>query len=730
VAALNGLLLFLLASAPPSATAESLTTSVDAFIGAAEANLQVGETQRAESDYRAALGEAWLLLGTLEAADGSLDRARDAFEKALVSVADARRASQYLAMALLQQGDSAGAVRIMTQLATRNARDTGIRRLLAQALALAGRDAEAVQELEEARALVPDDLEVLFALATSYLKTGKTDAAELLFEELARQRPVAQTYVLIGLAWRDAGDYGRARAALRKALELDPKARRAHLYLGMITAIQDLSKVEAAIPEFELEVKLAPEDPAANLYLGLALIMSRRYAEALPHLEVATRWTPPLAAAYHFLGRCLLELDRPGEAADALRRSLELAERQQADTETLRNIHYQLALALRKLGAAEQADREFAAAETLSGRVTEEARADLDRYLKDAPSVAHPGGRQVLDTSAVSVLGDDERKALRERLTTALARSYFNLGVLQAQAERFPRAAQYFEQAATIDPAFPRVQYSLGVALFNAKSFDRAAAPLARALEQTPTDMNLRRMLAMTWLNTDAYDKAADLLENDPGRRGQPSLQYAYGLALARSQRSAQAAKVFQQLLDEHGDTAELHVLLGQAHAQQGDFDSAIASFGRALALDPKVPDANAALGVIYFRQGKLEEAEKALRAELVAHPGEPLAQHTLAAVLEVQGQPEEALSLLRDVLKARPDFADARYLFGKILLAQGSAQEAAEQLEIAARIAPEDANIHYQLGRAYQRLGREDASREQFEIFQRLKDKSRKPVS
>ena len=404
--------------------------------------------------------------------------------------------------------------------------------------------------------------------------------------------------MLIGRTWQDAGDVERARAALRKAVAMDPKVRRAHLYLGLISAKETLSSLDAAIQEFDQEARLAPEDPAANLYLGLALLMTRRYAEALPHLEVAATWMPPQASAYHFLGRCLFELDRPADAVVALRRSLEIAERSKSDTQTLRNVHNQLALALRALGQTDEAARHFAAAENLSGRVAEKDRDDLDRYLKDAPAEPAAAGRQVLDTSAVSVLGDDERRALRGHLGTVLARCYFNLGVLQAQAERFPRAAQYFEQAAAIDPAFPRVQYSLGVALFNAKSFDRSAEPLARALDETPDDMNLRRMLAMAWLNTEAYDKAADLLERDPGRRGEPSLQYAYGLALARSQRGAQAATVFQQLLEQHGDTAELHVLLGQAHAQQGDFAAAIASFEKALKLDPKVPDANAALGV------------------------------------------------------------------------------------------------------------------------------------
>ena len=64
-----------------------------------------------------------------------------------------------------------------------------------------------------------------------------------------------------------------------------------------------------------------------------------------------------------------------------------------------------------------------------------------------------------------------------------------------------------------------------------------------------------------------------------------------------------------------HGESAELSVFLGQAHAQQGDFAAAIESLDRALKLKPDVAEASATLGVIYLRQGKLPEAETALRA-------------------------------------------------------------------------------------------------------------------
>ena len=54
--------------------------------------------------------------------------------------------------------------------------------------------------------------------------------------------------------------------------------------------------------------------------------------------------------------------------------------------------------------------------------------------------------------------------------------------------------------------------------------------------------------------------------------------------------------------------------MLGQAHAEQGDYDGAIASLQRALTLKPDVAEANAALGIIYLKQGRLPEAIRALK--------------------------------------------------------------------------------------------------------------------
>ncbi len=734
--ALLPVLFFSAVAADTGGTAQDSTAAgaVERLMASAEAALRAGEEQLAESRYRDGLLEGWLLLGALAVADGDLDRARDAFERAGTVAVERRRALLSLGLVELQRGEAALAVDLLRTAVALAPRDGAARQYLAQALVAAGHAEDAVLELEEAAARAPDDPEIAFALATAHLRLGKPEAAERVFAAVADRLPGAETWVLIGRTYRDFGDRGRAKAALERALALDPRARRVHFYLGTLVLQEEgPGGLGGAIAAFEEELRLAPDDPIAQLYLGLALVEARRNEEALAPLAAAARSEVCRRDALHFLGSAYLALDRPAQAAEALRGALAVepgaASGADVDARQMASIHYQLATALRRLGDEAAAAPHFEAARRHSSAGVETTRDRLARYLAAEPGQeAESGGPGGFVAPLVSPLAGVEparREEARRRITTAMARAASNLGILKTQAGRFGEAADLLRVAADLDLALPQVHRTLGVALFNARRYAEAGEALERALAEGTPEAALRHMTALAWLNAERPARAADLLRDDPARAGNRAFQYAYALALVRSGRPEEAEPVFGDLFARHADWPELNVLLGQAHAARGDYDAAELSLRRALELSPQVAEAHSTLGEIALRQGKLPEAEAALRAELAAHPGDERARYLLATVLQLAGRLDEAVELVRTVLSRRPAFADARYLLGKLLLERGDPAAASEQLAAAAKLAPDDANIRYQLAQAYQRLGKAELARQELEVYFSLKDRT-----
>ena len=702
----------------------------------AEQALARQEVQIAESRYRTALFEGWILLGSLAEQSGDLLAARSAYEAAIESAVVVRRARIALARVLVQLEEFDEAEALLRFLIAEDRNDFEARRLLSDTLASAGRAEESIQELEQLVSMNPEDLETVYFLSTAYLTENRPVEADFLLKRIAEAIPTPQTHILIGRTYLDYNFFERARRALENAIELDPRVPRAHYYRGTADVLDEgRDLLDSAITYFGKELEVNPGEPLASLYLGISLSEVRRFEEAIPHLEVASG-TPELRAeALRFLGECLAAVGRAEEAIVAFQRGLEAAAEdvgdqpidklKQSKARQIASLHFQLAGALRGSGDGEAARVHFDAAKRYQSRSTASARETLSEYLT-SESATYGAVEFAPDKASEPEVDAERLEEIRDSVVATLARASLNLGVLEAKAGRPARAADLFQQAADLDPEAERVHYSLGVARFSAGQFERAIEPLSRALEETPGDDQLEQMIALAWFNAKQYDRAANALADLPARHSNRSLQYAYGVALVRSQRAVEAERVFADLLTRNADWPELNVLLAQAQAQQGDFETAVEHLEHAIALDPEVAGAHATLGEMHLRKGELEKAEEELRSELRAHPGDTRTMFTLATVLDLAQKPQEAIALLESLLDLEPRLGKGRYLLGKILLAQGSPEDALEELQAAAGLEPEDANVRYQLGQAYQRLGRREEARREFETFRRLKDASR----
>jgi tetratricopeptide (TPR) repeat protein len=650
-----GLLIVVAPAIRAGAQSEVDPSGLERAMGAAEDALRRGELAEADVRYREALFEGWLLRAGLEDLAGRATQAREALLAAALFKPESRDGSLRLGVAVLLAGDAQQAVDLLEPVAARLPADSEVLRVLAKAFAAAGETERAASTLDQAAASAPDDPELRFLVATEYLWLKKPDVAERLFAAILAARPSPQMRVLIGRAYRDAGEYERARRELRAALGEDPSVRRAHYYLGMVLmtdATTGDDRLENAVAEFRAELTLAPDDPLASDQLGVALLEAGRSQEALAPLEAAVRGDErPLYLSH--LARCQLALERSADAAASARRALDLAEERPGSGADVEKIHYQLGLALRKLGQPQEAAVHFAAARALASQ-------GADGGTRDDATGPAAAARE----ASLPALSSARRQELEALLKDALARAYFNLGVLQARgrpaeppAQRFARAAAFFERAAEIDPEFPQLQASWGIACFNARQFDKATTPLSRALAGNPGDAQLRRMLAIAKLNTESYEEAAMLLRGDPGREADPKLQSAYALALVKSGRGAEAEAVLVALLSGQGESAELDALLGQAYAQQDKHAPAVERLTRALDLDPRAADAAATLGLVYLEQGRTSEAAERLKAAVELAPEDAALRDALARAYQKLGMPELAqreLDASRE-LRARP---------------------------------------------------------------------------
>lgn len=195
------------------------------------------------------------------------------------------------------------------------------------------------------------------------------------------------------------------------------------------------------------------------------------------------------------------------------------------------------------------------------------------------------------------------------------------------------------------------------------------------------------------------------------GKRAWPALAL---LAMALTAATVARNRDYRSELAIWGDTvakypanARAHNNLGQAQFRAGQIDAAIASYRRALALQPKYPEPHYNLGVAWMRQGQTAQAIAAYEASLLIEPDYPEALNNLGNALAHAGRAAEALARYTEAVRRRPLFAEARDNLGNALLQAGRTADAAVHFRAAEKQAPDDAEVRYNLGNVLAAEGR-----------------------
>src|SRR5215470_5242008 len=154
------------------------------------------------------------------------------------------------------------------------------------------------------------------------------------------------------------------------------------------------------------------------------------------------------------------------------------------------------------------------------------------------------------------------------------------------------------------------------------------------------------------------------------------------------------AAEGFAAVAKEVPTFPEAHLNLGLVREEQGRHEEAIASFQKALLLNPKLRGANLFLGIAEYRLNWLDEAVPFLRKETEAYPKDAIAWMWLGVVELAREHAEDAAEALDKAARLAPDHTDILYHRGQahLLVSKNS-------YERMFKVDPKSWRVHQVLG-------------------------------
>jgi tetratricopeptide (TPR) repeat protein len=210
---------------------------------------------------------------------------------------------------------------------------------------------DAVDFLRHLRHEFPRDPDIQFLSVHVFSDLSIRASQDLLFTNPAAY----QVHQLNAESLEVQGRWDDAMYEYRTVLEKNPKLPGIHYRIGrlILSKPKTATTFDDARKEFDAELSINPNNPGAEYVLGEMAREEEDWPDAIQHFGKAVRLDSNFADALIGYGR---SLNAAGKADDAVA-PLEQAVKLQPRNPTA---HYHLAIALRRAGKKDDADREFA----------------------------------------------------------------------------------------------------------------------------------------------------------------------------------------------------------------------------------------------------------------------------------------------------------------------------------------------------------------------------------
>jgi tetratricopeptide (TPR) repeat protein len=338
------------------------------------------------------------------------------------------------------------------------------------------------------------------------------------------------------------------------------------------------------------------------------------------------------------------------------------------------------------------------------------------------------------------------------------ALGHFYLAMALGRSGETRDAAQELSTALTLDPKLSRARWRLARVLASADQGDAAERLLRRGLQIDPTAGKLHAELGRLYeerqefrLGAVEWEKAATLGPGDAGT------WYHLGRCRMGVNDDSGALPAYRRAAELAPSSSLYQKALAGVLRLQRQYEETEQHYRRALALDPRDPDAHFGLAkLLWDRDGATTEAEASMRRALAFQPDSPLLHYSMADLCQQRGQLEAAVDEYRVTLRLlearepRPAAADwssreqwlarmegPHFNLARLLQRLGRPAEASRHLiefrrisdyrnranQLLVRMAnrPEDAALHFELARLHAAAGSPQLAAEQYRAGLRL---------
>ncbi|MEI8255402.1 MAG: tetratricopeptide repeat protein, partial [Deltaproteobacteria bacterium] len=309
------------------------------------------------------------------------------------------------------------------------------------------------------------------------------------------------------------------------------------------------------------------------------------------------------------------------------------------------------------------------------------------------PRVAAPPARPAMNDGArgqyrngLSAAQQGDIGAARTAFEAALSsdghafQAAYNAGVIAERQGQDPQADSFYQRSLSIQPDYELALVARSRLLVRQRRTNEAVAMAADIARRFPGNFASRaeyaRLLVLAQRYDDAINEGRQILRLDERNVGAK-------LAIAEAYRAQGRLDLSLYIVDDviNGPDPEHHPNNGpgtndpRAHYLRGllrievgrDVPGAIASFSRAVELDPQFAEAHNNLGVYLLQSGNTESAIQHLRAAVALSPSWAKAHLNLGDALRANRGFDEAVAELQRALQLDASLTEVHYNYGRL---------------------------------------------------------------